>query len=270
MAGFAPPVVTPASLTVAPGKSANFTVTFTRTTATLNAYTGGYLTWTGGGYTVRSPIVVRPVALAAPAAITASPGGASYGITFGYTGAFSATARGLVAPDLTPGTVDQDPDQTFVLGDTAGTVEIPVTIPAGSTYARFSLFDADVAPGTDLDLYVYQGSTLAGASTSGTSAEEVNFSFANPTASPIVLRVFVHGWGVPSGSSPFVLHQWNVPATAAGNMTVTAPASAMLGTTGTISLSFSGLAAGTKYLGSVAYSGAAGMPNPTILRVEAP
>jgi hypothetical protein len=35
-----------------------------------------------------------------------------------------------------------------------------------------------------------------------------------------------------------------------------------------VSLSFSGLAPGTKYLGSVAYSGVAGMPNPTIVRVD--
>ena len=51
-------------------------------------------------------------------------------------------------------------------------------------------------------------------------------------------------------------------------MTVSAPATAITGATGTINLAFSGLTAGTKYLGSVAYGGAAGMPNPTIVRVE--
>ncbi len=53
-------------------------------------------------------------------------------------------------------------------------------------------------------------------------------------------------------------------------MTVTAPASAVDRATGTIDLTFSGLTAGTKYLGSVAYGGAAGMPNPTIVRVDVP
>jgi hypothetical protein len=53
-------------------------------------------------------------------------------------------------------------------------------------------------------------------------------------------------------------------------MTVSAPASATLGTTGTIGLTFSGLAPATKYLGSVAYSGIAGLPNPTIVRVDTP
>ena len=53
-------------------------------------------------------------------------------------------------------------------------------------------------------------------------------------------------------------------------MTVTAPATAVIGQAGAIDLTFSGLTAGTKYLGSVAYGGAAGMPNPTIVRVDVP
>ena len=53
-------------------------------------------------------------------------------------------------------------------------------------------------------------------------------------------------------------------------MTVSAPAVATVGGTGTIGLTFSGLSAGTRYLGSVVYGGAAGMPNPTIVRVDVP
>jgi hypothetical protein len=51
-------------------------------------------------------------------------------------------------------------------------------------------------------------------------------------------------------------------------MTVAAPATATHGGTGTITLTFSGLTTGTKYLGSVAYSGSVGMPSPTIVRVD--
>lgn len=54
------------------------------------------------------------------------------------------------------------------------------------------------------------------------------------------------------------------------NDQVTAPGSATLGAAGTIDLSFSGLAAGTKYLGSVAYGGRSGLPNPTIVRIDVP
>ena len=44
----------------------------------------------------------------------------------------------------------------------------------------------------------------------------------------------------------------------------------MIGTTGAINLTFSGLAPTTKYLGSVAYGGAAGLPTPTIGRFDTP
>ncbi len=261
MVGFAT-AVSPTSLTLAPGQEKSFTVTFTRSAAALNAYAGGQLTWTGGGYSVRSPIVVRPVALAAPAEVSGS-----YRVTFGYTGPFTASARGLVPAVVTPGTVAQDPDQTFDPNDAVGNTLVEVQVPAGTTYARFSLFDADVAPGSDVDLYVFgpSGAFVAGSGNGG-SDEEVNV--LNPA--PGTYYVFMHGWGLPTGTSPFKLHAWALGSTAAGNMTVTAPAAAEVGTTGEIAISTSGLAAGTKYLGSVAYDGAAGMPNPTIVRIDTP
>ena len=105
-----------------------------------------------------------------------------------------------------------------------------------------------------------------GGSGNGASDEEVNV--LNPA--PGTYYVFMHGWGLPTGTSPFKLHAWALGSTAAGNMTVTAPASATIGSSGTVNLSFSNLVSGTKYLGSVAYDGAAGMPNPTIVRVDTP
>ena len=258
--------VNPSSFTLAPGASQKLEITITRTDAApLNAYTGGYLSWTGDkGHVVRIPVVIRPVALAAPVQVSGS-----YNVKFGYTGAFTATARGLVPAVVTADTVADDPTDGSCSLASPNAKLIPVTIPAGTTYTRFSLFDADVNAGSDLDLCVFQGATLVGSSGSGTSAEEVNFSFAAPTGAPIPLTVVVQGWGV-AGSTPFKLHSWYLGATAAGNMTVTAPASATLGQSGAINLTFSGLAPGTKYLGSVAYSGAAGMPNPTIIRVDVP
>jgi hypothetical protein len=102
-----------------------------------------------------------------------------------------------------------------------------------------------------------------GASGSGTSAEEVNLT--SPAAG--TYTVVVQGWGV-AGSSPFKLHTWLLGSAAAGNMTVSAPASATTGATGTITVGFSGLTAGTRYLGSIAYGGTSGLPNPTIVRVD--
>jgi hypothetical protein len=145
-------------------------------------------------------------------------------------------------------------------------VAIPITIAAGTTYARFQLFDADVAPGSDIDLYVYRGTTLVGASTTGTSAEVVNL--VGPQAGSYT--VYIHGWGLTANPSPFVLYHWLLGSADAGNMAVSAPATATLGATGTITLTFTGLAPATKYLGSVAYGGAASSTAPTIVRVDTP
>ncbi|PSL03557.1 outer membrane protein assembly factor BamB [Haloactinopolyspora alba] len=51
--------VEPSTLTLDPGETAEFTVTFTHVDAELLAYRGGQLTWTDGTQDVRSPIVLR-------------------------------------------------------------------------------------------------------------------------------------------------------------------------------------------------------------------
>lgn len=256
--------VKPAVLSIKPGKTKSFTVKFTRTAAALNTYTAGQLTWSDGTHRVRIPMVIRPVALAAPPAVFGTGGPISYPVKFGYTGAFSADARGLTPATTTEGTVTDDPDDSF--SPTGhGVTAIPVTIPAGTTYARFSLFDAFVSPASDIDLYLFKGATLVASSTSGTSTEEVNVS--DPAAGDYLL--YIHGFAVP-GTADFKLFSWLLGSAAAGNMSVTAPASAVTGKTGTIDLTFTGLAPATKYLGSIVYSGVAGMPAPTIVRVDTP
>lgn len=248
MAGFTV-AVTPASLSLAVGETKAFAVTFTRTTAALNAYAGGQLRLAdGAGHTVRVPMVVRPVALAAPAEVSGS-----YSVTFGFTGAFSATARGLVPAAVANGAVA-----------TGGSVDIPVVVPAGMTYARFATFDTEVSQASDLDLEVYLNGTLVGSSGGATTAEAVNL--LNPAAGTYTVRVV--GFAVPTGAANFKLFSWALGSAAAGNMTVTAPTTATTGQTGAIGITTSGLATGTKYLGSVVYGGAAGVPNPTIVRID--
>ena len=245
--------VTPASLTVPKGGKASFTVQFTQNSAALNAYAGGQLTLTGSqGHSVRVPMVARPVALAAPAEVNGS-----YSVTFGYAGPFTATPRGLLAATTNAGSVATGAQQDFV-----------VNIPAGTTYARFSLFDANVSQASDLDLEVRNSAgTLVGSSGGSTASEEVNL--LAPAAGAYTVRVV--GFAIPVGAANFTLFNWALGSTDAGNMTVTAPATATLGATGAIGLSFdAGLVAGTKYLGSIVYGGAAGMPNPTIVRFDKP
>jgi hypothetical protein len=253
--------VDPPSLTLAAGARGSFRVTITRSTAALSSYGGGSLTWSDGRHDVRIPLVVRPVALAAPAQVSGS-----YSVTFGYTGTFAATPRGLVPAMTTSGIVTQDPARRFSPGG-PGTASSVLTIPPGATYARFSLFDATTTPGSDLDLYVYKDGKLLASSAGGTSAEEVNLT--GPSVSG-TYTVWIHGYEIPAGSaaSTFTLFAWGLGTTSAGNMSVSAPASVTQGASGTVNLTFSGLTAGTRYLGSVAYTGIAGLPGPTLVRVD--
>jgi subtilisin family serine protease len=257
--------VSPSSLTLDPGETKSYTVTFTRTTAALNAYTGGQLTWTDGTHSVRSPLVVRPVALGAPPQVSGTGGPISYSVGFGYTGAFTATARGLVPATTFAGHVLDDPTDSFAPGG-PGTTSFSVVVPAGTSYARFSLFNEFTDGNDDVDLYVYNGTTLVGSSGGGTAAEEVNL--LSPTAA--TYTVWVHGFATDGPDANFTLFTWVLGTASAGNMAVTAPAAATLGTSGTIGLTFTGLAPATKYLGSIAYTGTAGLPNPTIVRVDTP
>jgi subtilisin family serine protease len=271
--GLAGITVTPSasSLTVNANKSKSFTVTFATGGAALNTYVGGYITWTGNkGHVVRMPVVIRPVPLAAPSAVSGNGAPINYNVTFGYTGPFTAAARGLVPAATEAGNVVDDPtdDINQALDSGVGITIHAVVVPAGTTYARFSLFDDFVDGNDDLDLYVFRngGATFVGQSGGGTSAEEVNVT--NPPADTYL--VVVHGFATDGPDSNYTLFSWALGSTAAGNMTVTAPASATVSTTGVINLTFSGLAPATKYLGSVVYSGTAGLPAPTIVRVDTP
>ncbi len=257
--------VSPATFTIRPGSSKTIKITLTRTTAPIARYTAGRLTLTDGNHNVRVPMAVRPIAFMAPAAVFGTGGSIGYPVKFGYTGDFAATIRGLVPAVTTVGSVTDDPNNAFFL-PRSGTdfAKIDVVVPAGTTLARFSLFDADVAPGADLDLYVYRGAQIVAAVGDIGSNEEVNLT--NP--SPATYTVYVHGYEV-NGASVFKLHTWLLGQTANGNVALTAPTTATTGVTANINLSFSNLTAGEKYLGSIGYLGSVpGVSSSTIVRVD--
>lgn len=241
----------PDAFSIKPGASKTYSITFTTAGAAIGAYAQGAVVLTSNqGHVVRSPVVVRPVAMAAPTQVSGS-----YSVTFGYTGPFSATPRGLVAAGVQPGSVA-----------TGGQMDFQVNVPAGTTYARFSLFDSEVSQASDLDLEVYgpTGSQVGG-SGGGTSDEEVNLS--NPAAGTYTVRVL--GYAVPNGGADFKLFSWALGSTAAGNMSVTAPANATVGQVGNIVITTNDLTAGAKYLGAVIYGGIpGGQPSSTIVRID--
>jgi subtilisin family serine protease len=271
--------VSPASFNIPAGGTQTFTVTVTRTDAPLSTspttgYRFGSLTWSDGTHSVRSPIVVRPVAIAAPGEVTGTgtSGATSYAIKTGYNGALSYGKRGLIPSQVFSGTVQDDPTDDFNTADPAGNQGITthdIVVPAGTSVFRISMFDPETDGDDDIDLYLYRVNadsslTLVGLSGGGTSAEQIQL--ANPTAA--TYRLFVHGWQTDGPDANYSLHSWTLGTADAGNMTVTGPAVATIGGTGTVDLSWTGLDAGKRYLGQVLYQEGATTHGSTIVRID--
>jgi subtilisin family serine protease len=258
--------VSPSSLTLGAGQTGTFTVSFTRTTATLNAYTGGQLTWSDGTHNVRIPLVVRPVAIAAPLEVTGSNAGISYSVKTGYIGTVNFAARGLVAGTATAATVNQDPDQTFNPADATGTYKQDIVVPAGLSLFRVGIDEGFITPsGTDLDVFVFRGGSQVGSAADGDSNEMVTFT--NPVAG--TYTVYVHGFSTNGPSANFTLFDWQLPPASAGNMNVPAPAAATIGGSVPVNLTFgAGVTAGTWWLGQVIYNDGSSNIGSTIVNVK--
>lgn len=260
--------VTPNQLILNPGDSATFEVTFTNDKAPVGEWAFGSLTWKGGGYEVYSPIAVKPSLFGAPPVAMGSgaSGTASFDVNFGYTGTYTAAPHGLVAPILSSDSIGQDPDQTYPSGDDSavGVQKWPFVV-SGAGFLRIEL----VIPGPDdIDLFLENSSgTIIAASTSGGTDELIELVFPADDTYTLV----VHGWSVPSAPLAYTLSTWIVPLAPGGSLTVdSAPASAVLGTIGTVDIGWSGLSAGTRYLGAVSHTGDAGLLDATLVEVDVP
>ncbi|MGW0671514.1 S8 family serine peptidase [Streptomyces sp. NPDC002746] len=121
------------------GQKRTFTVKLKVTTARSGAVDTGSLTWTSGRTTVRSPIVVTPQSVRAPAEIngTGTHGERTYSVT-PATSTLTATVHGPVSSPLTRGTLTGNEE-----------VDYEAVIPAGSRAsqlsAHFDIADGNIA-----------------------------------------------------------------------------------------------------------------------------
>ncbi|MGI5245936.1 S8 family serine peptidase [Dactylosporangium sp. CA-139066] len=215
--------VSPPTITVPPGRTVSFKVTVRRTDAAYGKYTFGALTWTDlRGHAVRSPIAVRPVALSGPGEVTGSgaAGHTAIDLLGGYAGTVTARAYGLAASEV---------HEQKLIGSTAAfnsaapgispaISAFEFTLPPGAKLARLSTYAADVAPGTDLDLYVYQGDKLVGRSEGTTADEEVPLTGGSGT-----YQAYVVQFSLPPNlaEQSVKAHLFVVDAPSKGNLTVT-------------------------------------------------
>lgn len=253
-------VVSPATLTLAPGAKASYTVKLTRTNAELNKWSYGSLKWTDGVHTVKSPLVARGTGLAVAASVYSEKASGSKILTVGtgFAGAFS-TAKGFVPATETTRTIGQanTVQDNLALcrgGASNGVHTHSFTVPAGTLLARFSLFDSDnvgAAPGdSDLDLILLRGTTLVGQSGNATSNESIQL--VAPAAGTYTLCVI--GYEPAGGQTSYKLSSWLVqPNATAGNFKVVSPSSATVGGTASVGLSWSNLTAGKRYVGAINY-----------------
>ncbi len=243
--------VVPDKITVLPRRSVTFQVTITRTDAALDQYSFGSLTWVPNKKdmnAVRSPIAVKPVAVAAPGEVrgTGTSGSAAIEVTAGFSGTLGTDVDGLVPSAVTNQPVTRR-DGTPLDG------YFFFTVAPGTRVTRVATFAGEV-PAADIDLNVYRlnpGNTITNVGSSGNedSTEEVTLS--NLAPGTYVAAVDLYS---PEPTAVVPVHVWNVGDAAAGNLTVSpATATVTQGRTTTLTASWSGLDSSRRYLGQVNY-----------------
>jgi subtilisin family serine protease len=266
-------VVAPPALTLGAGESATYEVTFTTTPAAVfDEWTFGSLTWSdGAGRAARSPIAIKPITLLFPAEFsgTGATGSGEWEITFGYSGSFLTAVHGLVPATTETNTVVDDPanDIEVALDTGIGIETHTISVSAGTRHLRVALFDEETDGNDDIDLYLYDpNGDLVAESTTPTSTESIDVS--NPTAGD--WKLVVHGWQTDGPDVVYTLFSWVLDDADAGNLTASAPGSAVIGATDTVHVSWSGLAANTRYLGSVSYNDGVFELGQTLVSITSP
>ena len=260
--------VSPSTIRLKRGQSASFDVTITNVSAPIGQWRFGSLTWSDrtGLYDVYSPIAVKAALFSAPAEVDGSgeSGTASFDVSFGYTGSYTAAAHGLEPATVTSDNVLQDPDQSFDPND--GFSNLHQFVLSGAAFFRIAIPPEATEADADLDVFVFDpGGALVASSTSPGTDELIDILLpANGTWS-----VYVHGWQAPGGDSDYDMYSWAISATPGGNLSVnSAPTSATLGATETVMTSWSGATAGQWHLGAVSHTGDVGLMGLTLINVD--
>lgn len=272
--------VVPSNLSLGPGQTATFDVTFVYQSGPLDLWRFGSLTWTSNDHSVYSTIAVKPVSLTAPAEVTSvgGTGTISFPVEFGYTGSYAPGVHGLRLPLVINGFVDNDPTKTFTFRSGNGVTAHLVDVPPEQLYLRFSLFDALTDGNDDLDLYLYyqpgvcnpmdfRGTRIA--ESGGPTAEE-QVNVLRPPAG--CYGALVHGFetdqvaGGPGANYTMLAWAFGF-VDDQGNMTASAPPLVNSGATETVTVNWANLSSDTIYLGGISHNTPQGLVGITLITI---
>ncbi|MCV2353687.1 S8 family serine peptidase [Paucibacter sp. B2R-40] len=272
-------VVTPATLTLAAGAKASFTVKLTATTAADSVWNYGSVVWSdGAGHVVKSPLTAKVgKAISAPAEQTSDrvSGSKLFTVKSGFTGRMTALKGGLKAAtlgDVVALTPDANANAAAICKAGASTANVKVhkvTIAAGTVAARFALRNQDTShPGADdFDMVMYNAAG-AKVGNSGNDGSNEAMQINSPEAGDY--NVCVHAYGGPEASMSYQLSSWLVSTSdLGGKFTVALPGKVVSGGNVVAGMSWSGLANNERYLGAAQFLDAGGkVQATTALRVE--
>ncbi|MET8980226.1 S8 family serine peptidase [Streptomyces sp. NPDC004539] len=235
-----------------PGERKTFTVKLDVTTAPVGVADTGSLTWSSGRTTVRSPIVVTPQAVRAPARVTGSgaAGQVSYQVTSAAT-TFTATPTGPVSATPDSGTLTGADEVDYLPSVAAGTKAAEITVRFGATTGVVGFVYGRIVDGQLVDTAVALPDAQGVA----------NVVLTKPEAGTYLVAVIQEAGASTPGTTPYT-YQFNAVGSGsvpAGSLSVTpASATSTPGTPLKVTAAWSGVGTGGRSTGWVEYASGAG------------
>ena len=270
--------VSPTSLTLAPGETKSFTVTIAGAGAAEGVWQFGQLVWSDGTHTVRSPIQAKAgKAISAPTEFTDTKGSGSklFTVRTGFSGRMGVLKGGLkdvtmgAETSLTPLATSSTTLLTRCRSATnyASIAKYNFTVPAGAIVARWALRQADTGNvNDDFDMIVSYPNGTTSAYSGNDGSDEVLQVVA---PAPGTYRVCVLAYGSTASPMKHKLSSWIVSPGDAGGLNALVPSQVYAGSTATVGLSWTGLAAGKRTVGGAQWLDASGnVQATTVLRVS--
>jgi subtilisin family serine protease len=268
--------VVPANLTIGPGQSATFDVTFTYVSGPLDLWRFGSLVWSSSNHDVRSVLAVQPVSVTAPAEVSSfgGTGSISFPVEFGYTGSYTPGIHGLRKPLIINGFVDDDPTKTFSFRSINGVTSHLIDVPASQAYLRFEMYDELTDGNDDLDMYIYYcpdniNCTKIGQSGEATSRERFNVLLPGAGRYAVLIHGFETDNVAGGQGANYTLLGWAFGLNDdQGNMTAAGPAFVNAGTTENVDVNWSNLEPDTIYLGGISHNTPQGLVAITVISIR--